>query len=370
MLKIVHLASFTGNIGDVANHESFYYNLQKVIQQNIEVTKLEIRDYYRIWNNKSFDSEFVNLVNSHDLFIIGGGNLFELCWDYSATSTTIDISFKQWEQIKTPILVNAIGIDIYKGVTSKNIEKFAKLLGVLKQKQALFTVRNDGSYKVILDYFPEFSDYVIQVYDNGFYFSDVLSSNKLPKKYIGFNVAVDMKEIRYKNINYEEFINKICLTIEYICEKSEFSIIMFPHIYSDYEAIVTIMNKLNNQLVRTRFSIAPLVHSNEIQTFEYYQHCKAIYAMRFHANVCAMALGVPVIPIVNYPKHIEMYDDIGFSHKIIDTNSKDFMKLLTDVTNEVLEDNYSSFILEEEITKQRNFYFSLISEWLNKRNVI
>ena len=44
-MKILHLASFTGNIGDNANHSGFRYWFEKY-NDEAEWTELEIREFY------------------------------------------------------------------------------------------------------------------------------------------------------------------------------------------------------------------------------------------------------------------------------------------------------------------------------------
>ena len=91
-MKILHVASFNGNIGDFANHSGFRKCLNNYIGEQIEYTNLEIREFYKSWNLRKFDNDFVDLANQFDLLVFGGGNFFEMCWDYSSTGTTIDLS--------------------------------------------------------------------------------------------------------------------------------------------------------------------------------------------------------------------------------------------------------------------------------------
>lgn len=367
-IKIAHLASFTGNIGDIANHESFYYNFKKALGCDIEITKLEIRDYYLIWNNKKFDNDFIDLVNQHDLFIIGGGNLFELCWDYSETGTTVNLSNEQLDMITTPILINAIGLDVNKGVNKENIKKFSDFIAKLQEKDSFFTVRNEGSFDIVKKFFPQYEEYILKTMDNGFYLSDIIKDKKNKKKYIGINIAKDMADIRYENIPYECFIEEICKVIEKICNETDYKIMMLPHIYSDFEAIMDIMESLDNQLVRTRLSIAPLIHGLELDTFNYYRQCKAIYAMRFHANVCAISLNIPTVPILNYPKHIELYDDLGYKERVIDTNNKNFVSKLNAYTEKIISNDFYNIDAEEYIKNSKEVYYKKIKEWWNCRS--
>ena len=54
-MKIIHLASFNGNVGDMINHIGFYNNIRKYVTSDITIKQIEIRNYYRSWNEAAFD---------------------------------------------------------------------------------------------------------------------------------------------------------------------------------------------------------------------------------------------------------------------------------------------------------------------------
>ena len=106
MINILHIASFTGNIGDNINHIGFRPWLEKLIGLEVLWTSLEIRKFY--WNQTNWDQSFVDYANSFDLVVIGGGNYFELWVDKSPTGTSIEIEPFLFEKIKTPVFFNAL----------------------------------------------------------------------------------------------------------------------------------------------------------------------------------------------------------------------------------------------------------------------
>src|SRR5699024_7456701 len=104
-IKVLHIASFNGNIGDNANHNGLRKNLERYLNRNFNFTEIEMREFYQSWNLRDFNTEtFIELCNKNELVIIGGGNFFELKWDYSYTGTTINLSNDTLEKINTPIL--------------------------------------------------------------------------------------------------------------------------------------------------------------------------------------------------------------------------------------------------------------------------
>ena len=67
--KILHFASFIGNIGDNANHNGLYKNLHSKLNDiDFTITQEEIREYF--WRQKSFDNKLISLFNKFDLIKI------------------------------------------------------------------------------------------------------------------------------------------------------------------------------------------------------------------------------------------------------------------------------------------------------------
>jgi len=374
-MRIFHLASFAGNIGDIANHESFYHQFKEKINPNIEVTKTEIRYFYNNTNLRNFDESFVEEVNSHDLFILGGGNFFELCWDYSENGTTFNISNNLLKEIKTPILINGIGVDDNKGINTENILKFKSFLKTLfHYNKVFFTVRNDGSYEIFKKYFPEYIENVMEIPDFGFFINELpcIKSYKslTNEKSIGFNIALDMPTIRYSHIQFNDYLDNISTQIDIILDTTKYNIFLFAHIQSDYDAITAILSKLKSKYSRTRVSIGPLIKGRELETFKYYNECEFIFAMRFHANICAISMGIPTFGMVSYPKHETMYEKINLNHRKSNLNSDLFTdKLASEIQNLLFQSNYIEEIKKEylninsEVTKVKDKMFKKMLAW-------
>jgi len=73
-VKVLHLASFEGNLGDNANIES----LQAALSRELGLgpfTPLEMREFY--WKERCFDSDFAERANESDPLLISGVNSFD-----------------------------------------------------------------------------------------------------------------------------------------------------------------------------------------------------------------------------------------------------------------------------------------------------
>lgn len=380
--KVLHLASFSGNIGDEANHNGFRRMLQKNLNIEVEYTDLEIRNFYKSWSKMKFDDNFVELCNKHDFIIIGGGNFCELCWDYSKTGTTLDIGLDILEKINPPILINAIGVDDGKGINDDNINKFKKFLDyMLGKEKYIFSVRNDGSMKILDKYFSDCKlERVYVVPDGGFFiepgnYSHIeLNGNSIN---IGINLAGDMEDIRFANES-QIFCQQFGNYVNYILSlNSEINIVFIPHMYKDIEIISNVLNFIRDDYRRNRISVAPLLNgtlNGGDYIFSLYKKLDFALGMRFHSNVCAIGLNVPNIGLITYHKHGYLFDEINLPDRALNVKEEGFFDKLTYKTIEDLgrlyeiRENYKK--INEKLEKDIYEFHLKVKQWLTENKVI
>lgn len=387
-IKALHIASFNGNIGDNANHNGFRRKLENGFQCDIDYDEVEIREFYQSWNIRNFNSEeFIQVCNSYSLIIIGGGNFFELKWDYSHTGTTINISDETLDKIKTPIFFNAVGCDVSKGVNKSTISKFENFLNkITNSNNYLISVRNDGSYDTIHKlYGDKYDEKIYKVPDGGFFVetkkSDFPEFNK-DLKSIGINVATDMKEIRFpqeteNDINYDEFIDGFSKVINKFLENNrEYQIIFYPHIYSDLRAISELLEKISDSFRRTRIVVAPCLtgSGSEEYIFGLYKKCEFILGMRFHSNVCAIAQEIPTIGLCSYKKIHDLYSELNLLDRLVYVNKKGFAEKLDQQIKYLVENSkivkarYAE--VKEVINNEGYIFYQQVKIWAEENFVI
>ena len=74
-MRILHIASFNGNIGDNASHIGLR-NILKTLGVIATIDQIEIRRFYKnysLFDKQSFDEDFVKMANQYDLVVFGGG---------------------------------------------------------------------------------------------------------------------------------------------------------------------------------------------------------------------------------------------------------------------------------------------------------
>lgn len=380
-LKILHLASFSGNIGDVANHLGFYEKFRDKVCANIEITKMEVRKFYRNRSELKFDDNFVETVNRHDLLVIGGGGFFDLAWDYSCTGTTIDLSEEIVRKIKKPVLINAIGYHELGDVKPTNVDKFKRFLDVIIENDKWFvSVRNDGSLGRMNNRFGRLSSKVMKVPDNGFFYK--VTKNvyrnyiKSHAEWIGLNLSNDLFNVAFnQGLNANVFNRLIVEFIESVLgTMDDAGIIFFPHTPQDISTLGMVLEKVKDKYKREKILVAPLFASEGEAVecvFDMYKACSCVIGMRFHTNVCCVGMNIPTIGLAGHDQISSLYDELGLSERCIKVNNNQFvidlLCLLTDSLKRLSDIKKEYAEIGVELNNCANAYYQDIKEWVSNR---
>jgi polysaccharide pyruvyl transferase WcaK-like protein len=303
-LKILHVASFIGNIGDNASHIGLKSLLDKFFEA-YEIEQMEIRRFYKNYKHsdvQKFDENFINYANTFDLLIIGGGGFLDYWVKGSTTGTTIDLPPELVKKIKVPTLIMSVGCMPHREVPEGNLEKFkAFLQAVSNNPKVAIAVRNDGSINTLKEILtPEELSEIPEILDNGFYYDTGLNNCLPVKDYIAINITLDQIKMNSKSrgvIDIDVYKHEMRSVIKFITEDLGKDVVFVPHIYSDVKAIYEVLEGLDDFLIRTKITIAPYIQGDfgANTLFGIYKNSSLVLATRFHANVCAMSMGVPVI---------------------------------------------------------------------------
>ncbi|WP_404423345.1 polysaccharide pyruvyl transferase family protein [Thalassospira australica] len=341
-MKILHVASFSGNIGDNASHKGLYHLLNKFFK-NYTVKQLEMRNFYQNYqgpSKKHFDEDFVSYANDFDLVIIGGGGFLDYWVPNSASGTTIDIQPKLIHKLKCPTLITSVGCAPHKTIPDGNIDKFRHFLdAALENSKILIAVRNDGSVDSIRrDIGSQYLEHIPEVADHGFFFKiKERIITYTPNKYIAINISEDqlaMESLHRGNIDSHVFYDEISKTCKYICENLGLSVVFVPHIYTDLNAISSILSRLSDHLIREKISVAPCIQGRRSvdHIFGIYKHSKMVIATRLHANICSLAMNIPVLGVAVLDRVKYVYDSLNLSSKCV-IPSENFSQELNDELN-------------------------------------
>lgn len=375
-MKILHVASFTGNIGDNANHMGFRPWFARQCGQEIVWTDLEIREFY--WRERQWDDGFAALANDHDLVVIGGGNYFEMWVEDSPTGTSIAISPEIFSRIRKPVLFNALGVDPGQGVPEASLKRFGAFLQtLLASSQYLVTVRNDGALGNLEAYLgKEIAAQVYRIPDGGFFVTDdpiVQKSVPAGRPTVGINIACDMAEVRFPDGGIEGFVNEFADFLQELSlRKPDHGFVFFPHVHHDLKIISDVIGCLSDRLRRTRITVAPYGSGDDTtrRILATYRQCDLVLAMRFHANVCAMALGCETLGLCNYPQIHNLYDELEQNERCIDLASSGFGKKLLGAAVQAL-DHPEAFSdgpddARHRVKEMRTDFEPVLLEWLQQ----
>lgn len=291
-MKILNLASFQGNMGDLVNHQGTRKELAKTF--DFHYFPLEIREFY--WGNLQWDM-LPTLTKGYDLLMVGPGNFLELHHE-TRSGTSLDLPLELWERIEIPVLFYGIGIDAARGITDYSKAK-AFFKYVTETPNRLLVPRNDGSLRTLREFFNLDA---MEVSDGGFFYN----SNKAAYTHWAVQVAGDMANVRYQGST--DFLGDFAAVLaEEMREDPSINLVFMPHVPADYWVIDKCLRWLPDELVRTRVQVAPYNVGNLFGMY----NCRLSLSMRFHANVCSLAQGTKTIGINTYPQIQYLYEGLG-----------------------------------------------------------
>ena len=340
-MKILHVASFCGNIGDNASHLGLYAILRRIVGE-FTIDQLEMRDFYKNRppaERRYFDGDFAARANKYDLLIFGGGGFLDYWVENSASGTTIDMTVENLAKITVPTLFASMGSHPHKPVPPGNIEKFRGSLDAICEKKAMRVLpRNDGSIKrinAILDTSKAIR--CKEILDNGFFFEPAETGRYTgiePGKYIAWNITTDQLQMN-KNLQQqdaaENFYRNIASTVVSLAKTSDLAHVFVPHIGADINAIAKLFAYLPDELIRRRIFVAPYGQGDAAARFAFnvYRESHATIGTRFHTNVCSLAMGVNTIGLGVLDRIKYLYDYFGIEERCIDV-TEDFSQKLLD----------------------------------------
>lgn len=366
-MRVIHVASFQGNIGDQLNHSSFRQWFGKIVGVEIDWIPLEIRTVFR--REKTLFEWVKEYSASSDLLVIGGGNFWETWPSNSQTGTSIDLSLDDLKRLNIPVFFNSIGLDTAQGVSEAASRLPVYLEGLLGDSQFFVSVRNDGARANLLEQF-DFKQPVLELPDHGF-FSETEFSASSDSRVLAVNVAQDMKSIRFHDGDPRPQMKALAAAISSLVDHGVDEVNLVPHVSGDLAAIALLCDFLPDKIVREKVRVAPLDTrlGDAGSKFNPYQSAGMVIATRFHANVAALASGTKLLPIVNYPQILLTLEGLPTPWKfpvLSEGNLNSWPEVAIDVMTRDPREyvTYSREILRG-LESQRNVAASSLTRWLD-----
>jgi len=377
-MKVLHVASFRGNIGDNANHAGFRPWFEGLAGVPVAWIEFEIRDVYR--KTRAFDETFAAQANAADLVVIGGGNYFELWVKESPTGTSISIPDPVLDAIKTPIFFNALGVDDAQGFTPGTLDRFRRFLGrLLTSDQFLVSVRNDGARAALQRHAAGLPlDKVLHLPDGGF-FAPYRAIAATGRPQIAVNLAGDMLDQRFpgaKAHTYQSFLKEMAGALEQLWRAHpSVRIVLFPHIFRDLTVYADLLALMPDQLRRDQVRVAAYDSdpAAAAAAFGEYAASDAVLGMRFHANVVPLGLGVPTLGLYCYDQVAHLYDELKAPQSVIDVRypgfGHDIVSRLGALLGQPEKQRPLSDSIRKRVADQRALAAAPLAAWLARHGL-
>lgn len=320
-MRVLHLASFRGNIGDNISHGGLGTVLDQYLG-HYSVQPLEIRRYYQNYRGADrgvFNRGFIDLINSYDLVIMGGGGFLEYHFPDSCTGTTFDIEPALLSGIRTPTLMTSLGCDVKKAIPKGNRDKFRFFMDALIENPKIqVALRNDGSYRHLLSLDEGYESVIPEVLDNGFFYrlDRLAGPQEISRDYAIVNIPSDQLRMTPAQGGVQDervFFRSLSEGLRYLVENKGLDLVFVPHVHVDLQAITEIIDRLPDELVRNHVSVAPCIQGQKAARYQsrLYRDARLVLAGRLHANICALVAGVPVLGLSVLGRVRYLYESVG-----------------------------------------------------------
>lgn len=287
------------------NKDGFIFFLKGMIPIKCKEWIKNLLNMKYVWNNFP-----INIVDSSDTLIIGGGNL--LMDLYPAWPIRPYLIAKQFYKARKPIYIIGVGaMPVNTLIGNFFLQKLCKLANVIytrdKQSQGFILKK----WKVNAKVHPDLAISYPYI-------------QNLPLKNESF-IAINVVPLYSKNwpytdpAKYDYYINSIAINIHQCWkENNDIYLKFFDTNYpTDREASLLLISKLKELGVWEDhiFYEDRLFHSKEI--IELITGAKAALVTRLHAGILAVKAGVPILAISYQPKVAGVLEIFGLENSIV-----------------------------------------------------
>lgn len=314
MKKIIQLGAYGSNLGDAIA----LLNIRENLDKDIQWTSLHIRH--------KFDIDY---INTHDVFVIGGGGLIQAgsVTKQRSTNWNFDFSASQLSKIKIPIFVFAVGLNFWRNRQNLSISGIEQLKMLIEFAE-YFSVRNDGSFQKIMEICP--SDKIYETADPGLISKEVNQIKNELKTGV-LSIALGSGNImNSRNISIVEIKQVI----------KECGLTVFPHCKKDIE-------------FRTYGEYIDIGKDYmDINQFDKYNPFDYAITMRGHGQLICHAKNIPFISINTQDKMSGFMEHANLSQYSVDTQEKKWFSQLRELIDRLRSD--STFLHDWYMTRSKN----------------
>lgn len=291
-------------------------------------------------------TDYRTIAHQHDAMIFIGGSIFrEESYHQSLYEDRLKL-IEEFNQLKKPVFVLGANFGPFK--TTKFIEDYQHFF----EKCYDVCFRDTFSY----DLFRHIKH--VRYSPDIIYQMNVLDKKKIGnKEKIGFSI-IDLNHKDGLGGYQQQYIDSTVKSILYFVGKGEECCLMsFCEQEGDLKTINLILRKLD-QSVRSKINVYEYKGNLE-EALNLVASFKLFIAARFHANILAQLLEIPVLPIIYSSKTLNMLHDVGFDNTIIEMTQLDKM-----YDESVINSAYSTIVDISEIRRKSQGQFDKLRLFL------
>ena len=322
--KILHANARFYNFGDNALAYGVETLFLRYFRNDCQFIKEDV-------HSTIFDKYKIEEINQkYDLLLIGGGGLIDTFSNPENEYMLFTINQDALIKLSLPMICFSWGFNNFQN--SKLPTGAINNLKGIADKSASFSVRNDGSKERLTEYGFNFDE----IPDPGFFCYGNHPKPEIDGEYVLIQLAYDAPKERFLDDNFVQNIIQVCKKLL----KSGYEVILAPHTLPDIEICKHLKETVadKNLMVWNWYEI--IREDNVSAGLGYYTHAKFVIAMRGHGQIIPIGMNVPVISIINHPKHLGLLKKIGQEDLSVKINDESFIEDIFEKI-EVVEKNYA-----------------------------
>lgn len=332
--RVLHIASFAGNVGDNISHLGLRRLIGAVVGSNYVEEPLEIRRTYinyGLSDKLLLDETFAELCNRFDLVVFGGGNILEPFPD-TPSGTRLSFDRRALASVSVPMLFASVGMVARSPLDAdpRTAKRHRATVDFLSGHPKLEVIlRNDGSPRWLEQHYPSIAGSFQNGLDAGFFAvtdrANRRSVHLAADMPIALNLSLDqMESALAPGWTYDMMLRQIAEIVSDRLESSEDTFEFIPHVHHDLRVFSDLMEKIPDFYARSRISVSSLQVGKKggMETIRAYEKVKESWSMRFHSNISAIVAEKPLLPFVAMNRLDSLLDSVGFIGERVDLTGR------------------------------------------------
>lgn len=328
--KLAHVAFHVdrgGNFGDISLPEAVRGVFSS--RESISWTKLHV--------HQSVDEERLDVINSSEGVVIGGGGLF------LPDTSPNGVSGWQWnvscgmlERISVPLVVFAVGYNLFRGQEFRR-GLFQRSIETLAERALYIGLRNRGSMKHVQSILPSrLAEKVVYAPCPTTILSSLLRREpgfEAPPResdLVVLNMAYDRKDRRFEG-SYDDFLEQLAGFVNRVRQRG-YRVEYAAHLPADNQFLTDIRASHGVELPGVDLQEMALADA-----YRYYRRASLVIGMRGHATMIPFGLGTPVLSLISHPKMAYFLEDIGKPEWGIDVGEPHLGDVLLERLSDILQ---------------------------------